>query len=77
MEEKIKLSPQERKVIDWLEEYDGSTVREMFIYLNINSPTKIISNLYKMGLIDKVDCTRVNSEGKTVFFKRYYLRRAS
>ena len=75
MEEKIKhLNEQEKKVYDWLEETGGSTVREIFIYLNINSPTKVLSNLHKIGLIEKKDCTRVNSQGKRVHYRKYYLR---
>lgn len=77
MDEKINriLSPQERKVYDWLAETGGSTVREIFIYLNINSPTKILSNLDKLGLIDKQDAFRTNADGQKVWFKRYSLRR--
>lgn len=77
MAEKIKLTEQEKKVYDWLQEVGESTVREIFIYLNINSPTKVLSNLHKMGLIEKEDCTRVNAEGKKVFFKKYHLRRTT
>ena len=40
---------QEGKVLGYLEEHKEASVRELFIALDINSPTKRISNLRKLG----------------------------
>ena len=72
MEEKNNIT-QEQKILFLLESQGSATVREIFIKLNINSPTKILSNLRKMGLIREESDFSINSEGRKVWFKRYYL----
>ena len=44
-------SNQRNKIIQYIRENGSATVRELFIYLNINSPTKRLSELRKLGLI--------------------------
>lgn len=48
-----KKKNQEDKAIQYMLDNGHATVRELFIYCNINSPTKVISTLYKLGLIEK------------------------
>lgn len=68
------FSKQENSAISYMKENGSATVRELFIYCNINSPTKVISKLWKKGLIEKQDDSRVKSNGETVRFKRYFLK---
>lgn len=48
-----KRKSQEEKALEFMKEHGHATVRELFIYCNINSPTKVISNLHKLGVIEK------------------------
>ena len=65
----------EDKAIQYMKENGSATVRELCVYCDINSPTKVISNLHKLGLIEKENCKRTNQNGETKHFKRYYLRK--
>lgn len=59
--------------IMYMEEHGSTTVRELYPYMN--SPTKVLSNLWKKGMITKEPCTHVDRDGYTTHFKKYYLRR--
>lgn len=72
MTENSKIS-QEQKILFLLESQGSATVREIFIKLNINSPTKRLSELRKKGLIREEQDFSINTEGRKVYFKRYYL----
>lgn len=72
MTENSKIS-QEQKILFLLESQGSATVREMFIKLNINSPTKRLSELRKKGLIREEPDFSINTEGRKVYFKRYFL----
>ncbi len=72
-----KKSNQRNRILAYLEENGSATNREIFLYLNINSPTKRLSELRQMGLIDSETCTRTNADGETVRFSRYFLREAT
>lgn len=76
MDGKIKLI-QRDKIIDFLRKHpEGTTVREILITLNINSPTKRISELVKMGYpIKSAWKTKVNSNGEKKRYKVYWLRK--
>ena len=63
-----------KKILSYIKENGSATVRELFIYCNINSPTKRLSEMRKMGLIETVNCKKTNGRGETVRFNRYYLR---
>ncbi len=60
---------QRNKIVLYLAAHPGATVREIFTELYINSPTKRLSELRQMGLIDEQ-----KHDGEN--FKRYYLRGA-
>lgn len=64
-----------KQIIRFIEEYGSATIRELFIYLNINSPSKRLSELRQLGLIDTVRCTKTNANGEVKRFNRYYLRK--
>ena len=58
---------QRGKILLYLAQHPGATVREIFIDCNINSPTKRLSELRQDGMIETVKYEDEN-------FKRYYLR---
>lgn len=68
MMDKIK---QRDQIVAYLKTHSAATVRDLFA-LNINSPTKRISELVKMGYpIEKEMVTRQNSQGMTKRFMVY------
>lgn len=72
MNEKSKAT-QKQKILQYLEENGSATVRELFIYCNINSPTKRLSELMQMGLVYSVRREKTNADGTKVHFNVYYL----
>lgn len=72
MKEKSKMT-QHEKIIRYLKENGKASVRELFIYCNINSPTKRLSELSRMGLVDSENVIRVNASGEKKRFKVYFL----
>ena len=72
--EKIKRI-QRDKIIAYLQENGSATIRELFLFCNINSPSKRLSEMRRMGMIDTVRCTETNAAGETKRFCRYYLRK--
>jgi len=70
MEQKSKLI-QRDKIIEYLKLHGRATVRDLTVALDINSPTKRISELVRMEYpIKKVWAHRVNSKGER---KRYMI----
>lgn len=73
MEDKSK-SNQRQMIVDYLKAHGSATVRELTIELNINSVTKRVSELCKMGIpITSTPETRVNTSGKKTRFVVYRL----
>lgn len=70
-------SNQRNKIIQYIRENGSATVRELFIYLNINSPTKRLSELRKLGLIRDEEERKLRQDGTVVRFKRYYLEESA
>lgn len=65
---------QRSKILQYCADHGSITVREAFTELNINSPTKRISELRSMGYdVQTFDETRVNDNGETVKFRRYFI----
>ena len=66
---------QKAKILAYCKEHGSITVREAFEKLNINSPTKRISELRKAGYdVQTIDETRVKDSGETVRFTRYFIK---
>ena len=67
---------QRGKIIAYCAEHGSITVRDAFEKLNINSPTKRISELRKSGAYDvlAIDESRVKDNGETVRYKRYFIK---
>lgn len=70
-------SNQRNRIVQYIRENGSATVRELFIYLNINSPTKRLSELRKLGLIRDEEERKLRQDGKVVRFKRYYLEESA
>ena len=65
---------QKGKILAYCAAHGSITIREAFEKLNINSPTKRISELKRCGYdVKSFMEERVNSEGNTVKFKRYFI----
>ena len=64
------------KVLAYCEEHGSITVRDACTKLDINSPTKTISNMRLSDLYDVQDHyeTRVKDDGSTVRYKRYFIK---
>ena len=66
---------QKGKILAYCREHGSITVRDAFNKLNINSPTKRISELRRAGYdVQTFDETRANGSGETVRYTRYYIR---
>lgn len=68
------MDTQRAKILAYCEEHGSITVRDAFTKLNINSPTKRISELRKAGYdVQTFDESRVKDNGETVRYKRYFI----
>ncbi len=63
------------KVLAYCTAHGSITVRDAY-KLDINSPTKVISNMRKSPRYDVQDITetRVNKDGETKRYKRYFIK---
>lgn len=68
---------QRGKILAYCSEHGSITVRDAVVKLNINSPTKRISEMKRDGYdVQAIEETRVNSEGNVVRYNRYYIKEA-
>lgn len=66
---------QKNKILQYCAEHGSITVREAFEKLNINSPTKRISELRSAGYdVQTFDEERIKEDGATVRFRRYIIK---
>ena len=65
---------QQAKILDYCDKHGSITVREAFDKLNINSPTKRISELRKAGYdVQTITESRSKDNGETVRYTRYFI----
>ena len=65
---------QRGKILQYCAEHGSITNREANLYLDINSPTKRISELKNSGCDVQTEWEeRINSSGNKVRYKRYYI----
>lgn len=66
---------QRSRILAYCAEHGSITIREAFTELNINSPSKRISEMRKSGLwnVKAVDEIRTDKSGVTKRWKRYYI----
>ena len=67
---------QRMKILEYCFHHGSITVREAFEELQINSPTKRISEMRKSGLyhVDTLEEKRTDESGVTKRWLRYYIR---
>ena len=69
---------QKHKILQYCAEHGSITVREAVIKLNINSPTKRISEMKDEGYdVQTFDETKTKEDGTTVRFRRYFIKAVS
>lgn len=67
---------QKSKILAFCELYGSITVRDAFEKLNINSPTKRISELRAAGYeVETFEERDTNSLGESVRYNRYFIRK--
>ncbi len=68
---------QKMRIIEYCEKHGSITVREAFTKLNINSPTKRISEIRKSGLytVNSIDENKTDKDGNTTRWKRYFIKK--
>lgn len=65
---------QKARILAYCREFGSITVRDAFTQLNINSPTKRISELKQAGYdVQTIDEYREKENGETVKFRRYFI----
>jgi predicted ArsR family transcriptional regulator len=66
---------QRNKILAYCEQHGSITVREAFTKLNINCPTKRISELRNSGeyTVDTIDESRTDADGNRTRWKRYFI----
>lgn len=66
---------QRAKILAYCAEHGSITVREAVVKLNINSPTKRISEMRLSGLFDvqAISESRVNGNGEVKRYNRYFI----
>lgn len=69
---------QRGKIIAYCEENGSITIREAFTELDINSPSKRISEIRRSDEYDvhTVDESKTDENGKTTRWKRYFIKAA-
>lgn len=66
------------KILEYCAKYGSITNRDAVVYLDINSPTKRISELRKAGYdVQTIEEVRINAKGRKVKFKRYFISEPS
>ena len=70
------MSINNAKVLTFCKQHGSITVRDAAVKLEINSPTKVISNMRRSGdyVVTDVTETRVNEKGETKRYKRYFIQ---
>jgi hypothetical protein len=70
---------QRGKILAYCKEHGSITIRDAFEELKINSPSKRISEMRQSPdyLVESIDETRVNSDGETKRYKRYFIKAVS
>lgn len=66
---------QRAKILAYCAEHGSITIREAFEKLNINSPSKRISEMRNGGYdVQSIEETRVKDNGEVVRYKRYFIK---
>lgn len=70
---------QRMKILAYCEKHGSITIREAFTELNINSPSKRISELRNSGkyVVKSIDESKTDDDGNTTRWKRYFIKERS
>jgi hypothetical protein len=70
------MSINNKMVLTYCKQHGSITVRDAAVKLEINSPTKVISNMRHSDqyIVTDITETRVNKDGETKRYKRYFIR---
>lgn len=70
---------QRMKILSYCEQHGSITIREAFTKLNINSPSKRISEMRNSGkyAVKSIDESKTDANGNTTRWKRYYINELS
>ena len=70
---------QKAKILNYCAEHGSITIREAFTKLNINSPSKRISELRNSGryIVNSTEESKTDEDGNTTRWKRYFIRELS
>lgn len=73
----MSKSTQIGKILAYCAEHGSITVRDACVKLDINSPTKRISEMRLSGNYDvqSIEETKVKDDGSTVRYNRYFIRK--
>lgn len=72
----MNAASQKERILKHCEKYGSITVRDAVVILNINSPTKRISELRQMGyIVEKETVTKTLLNGEKSRFDRYFIRK--
>ena len=66
---------QRKKILAYCEQHGSITIRDAFTKLNINSPSKRISELRNSGkyIVSSVTESKTDTDGNTTRWKRYFI----
>ena len=69
---------QRKKILAYCAEHGSITIREAFTALNINSPSKRISEMRNSPdyIVGSIEESRPDTDGNTVRWKRYFIKEA-
>lgn len=68
---------QRMKILSYCKEHGSITIREAFTKLNINSPSKRISEMRNSGeyVVDCIVESKTDKDGNTTRWKRYFINK--
>ena len=71
----MDAATQKMKILAYCEKHGSITIREAFTELNINSPSKRISEIRNSGrfVVNSVDESKTDANGNTKRWKRYFI----
>ena len=66
---------QQKKILAYCEQHGSITIREAFTELNINSPSKRISEIRNSGnfIVNDVAESKTDEDGNITRWKRYFI----
>lgn len=67
---------QRTKILAYCKEHGSITIREAFTKLNINSPSKRISEIRNSGnfIVNDIAESKTDEDGNTTRWKRYFIK---